>query len=121
MDFARLQRMADNLQKQKCVNTTKQRESLEQKTVGDKVTKQRPCVGNLHLSSHNSPDSSDTNNFVTFLMDNFAGILSAVDPAEDPVPTMHEEPAVRHPESEQEPVPVLSPQEMHRRRHEPGW
>ena len=54
-------------------------------------------------------------------MDTFAGILSAVDPAEDPVPTMHEEPAVRHPESEQEPVPVLSPQEMHRRRHEPGW
>ena len=121
MDFARLQRMADNLQKQKCVNKTKQRESVEQKTVGDKVTKQRPCVGNLHLSSHNSPDSSNTNSLVTFLTHNFSGILPAVYPAEDPVPTMHKEPAVRHPESEQEPVPVLSPQEMHRRRHEPRW
>ena len=121
MDFGRLQRMADNLQKQKCVNTTKQPGKLEQKTVGDKVTKQRPCVANLRPSSHNSPDSSNINQPIMFLMHNFAGIFPAVNPAEDPVPTMHEEPAVRDPEGEQEPVPVLPSEEVHCRRHEPGW
>ena len=113
--------MADNLQKQNCVNTTKQRKELEQNAVGDKVTKQRHCVGNIYLSSHNWPDSSNLNQLVIFLMHNFAGILPAVNPAEDPVSTMHEEPAVCDPEGEQEPVSVLPPQEMHRRRHEPGW
>ena len=54
-------------------------------------------------------------------MHNFAGIFPAVNPAEDPVPTMHEEPAVRDPEGEQEPVPVLPSEEVHCRRHEPGW
>ena len=54
-------------------------------------------------------------------MDTFAGILPSVNPAENPVPTMHEEPAVRHPEGEQEPVSVLQAQEMYRGRYEPRW
>ena len=41
-----------------------------------------------------------------------AGVLLSVDPAEDPVPTMHQEPAVRHPEGQQEPLPVLPAQEV---------
>ena len=106
--------MEDSLQKQKCVNTSKQREQLEQKTVADKVTKSRPCVGLPHVSFHD--DSSNK-----ILKPPFAGILPAVNPAEDPVPTMHKESAVCDPKGEQEPVSVLPPQEMHRRRHEPGW
>lgn len=42
MDFGRLQRMGDNLQQQKCVNTTKQAGKLEQKTVGDKSHETEP-------------------------------------------------------------------------------
>ena len=121
MDFVRLQRMADNLQKQKCVNTTKQPGKLEQKTVGDKVTKQRPCVALPtsvhHLTTVLIPQTSTD----LFLTHHFAGILPSVNPAEDPVPTMHEEPAVRDPESEQESVPVLPSQEVHCCRHEPRW
>ena len=54
-------------------------------------------------------------------MDTFAGILPSVNPAENPVPTMHEEPAVRDPEGEQKPVSVLQAQEVHRRWHESRW
>ena len=50
-----------------------------------------------------------------------AGVLPPFNPAEDPVPTMHQEPAVRHPEGQQEPLPVLPPQEVYRRWHEQGW
>lgn len=55
------------------------------------------------------------------LIDHLAGLLPPVDPAEDPVPPVHEEPAMRDPESQPQPMSVLQAQEVHRRRHESRW
>jgi hypothetical protein len=47
-----------------------------------------------------------------------SGLFPSFDPAEDPVPALHEEPAVQHPADQPEPLPVLQTQEMHRGRNE---
>jgi hypothetical protein len=50
-----------------------------------------------------------TNESVPFI----SGILSALHPAEDPVPALYQEPAVQHPEDQPQPMPILQTQEMH--------
>ncbi|KAL2730942.1 nuclear hormone receptor E75-like isoform X3 [Vespula squamosa] len=47
--------------------------------------------------------------------------LERVHPAEDTVSTLHQESTVQHPEDQQESLPVLPPQEVHRSRHESRW
>lgn len=51
----------------------------------------------------------------------FLGILPSLNPAEDPVPAMHQEPTVQHPTDKPQPLPILSPEEMHCRWHESRW
>jgi hypothetical protein len=47
------------------------------------------------------------------------GLLQAQHPTEDPVPTLHQKPAVLHTSHQQEPLPILQVEKVHRRRDEP--
>lgn len=47
-----------------------------------------------------------------------AGLLSTLHPAKDPVSAVHQESTVQHPEDKSQPLPILSPEEMHRSGHE---
>ena len=47
------------------------------------------------------------------------GFLPAEHSTKDPVPAVHQEPAVLHSAHQSEPMPILSTEEVHRRRNEP--
>lgn len=50
-----------------------------------------------------------------------SGLLPSIHSTEDPVSTVHKEPAVHDPAGESQSLPVLSTEEMHSRWHEPRW
>ena len=47
------------------------------------------------------------------------GFLPAEHSTKDPVPAVHQEPAVLHSAHQSEPMPILSTEKVHRRRNEP--
>ena len=50
-----------------------------------------------------------------------SGILPSVHPTKDQLQTMHQEPAVQHPENQPEPMSVLQAQEVHGCGNEQRW